>query len=402
MAKKIIKDILIKEKKEDKLPSKPAPSKSKKIKPKIFLILGGLVIVAILGTIVLINFSSATVRVSPHQEFINIDSPAGGFRAVRGGPDLSFEIIQFEHEESQSVLATGINSEGQKARGKIVVYNTSSVSQKLISQTRFQTPDAKIYKTQELITVPANGSVETTIYADKPGPEYNIGLTDFTVPGLKNTSRYEKIYARSKTEIKGGSLGTVFFVSEEDIKNTRNNLRQKIENYLRETAFKQKPADYLLYQEALKIDFYDDPASPQAGDIIDSPDKTFVFKEKGRAIGFLIKKDDFSKFLAEKYIQENDNLRVVNLEALAFNLLSRNSEDTEINFNLKGQANFVWDIDTDSLIKDLIGAKDKDYDSVFDRYPRIEKAEIIFKPFWWHFIPKNKSRINIEIVMRNE
>lgn len=396
MAKKIIQDILIKEK-ETKLPSRLAPPK--KVKPKIFLILGGLITVAILSTIVLINFSSATVRISPYQEFINIDSQ---FKAIRGGSDLSFEIIQFEHEESQSASATGISNEGQKARGEIVVYNTSSVSQKLINQTRFQTLDAKIYKTQESIIVPANGSVETTIYADEPGPEYNISLTDFTLPGLKNTSRYEKIYARSKTEMKGGSMGTVFFVSEEDIKNTKNNLRQRIENYLRETASKQKPADYLLYQEALKIDFYDDPANPIPRTVLGDQDKTFVFKEKGRATGFLIKKDVLSKFLVKKYIQENDNLRVVNLEALVFNLLSRNSEDTEINFSLRGQANFVWGTDTDSLIKDLINTEDKDYDSVFNRYPRIENAEIIFKPFWWHFMPKNKSKINIEIVIRNE
>jgi len=399
MAKKIIiKDILIKQK-EDKLPSKPAPVKE--IKSKKSLILGGLIIIAILGLgmLSLINFSSAIIRISPHQESINIDSPIGGFKAVKGGSDLAFEIMQFEHEDTQTVQATGISNEGQKARGEIVIYNDSSVSQKLVSQTRFQTSDGKIYRIQEPIIAPANGSVEATVYADKPGPEYNIGFADFTIPGLKGTNRYEKIYGRSKTEIKGGSMGIVFFVSNEDIKNIRNNLKQKIENYLREIASKQKPADYLLYQEALKIDFYDDLTNPQAGDIINSSDKTFTFKEKAKATGFLIKKDALSKFLAEKYIQEKNSVNAVNLEALAFNLLFSNSENTEINFNLKGQVDFVWDIDTDTLIKDLMDAKSRDYDSVFSRYQRIEKAEIIFKPFWWNFMPKNKSRIHIELVI---
>ncbi|MBI4691875.1 MAG: hypothetical protein HY773_00290 [Candidatus Terrybacteria bacterium] len=418
MAKKIIQDVLKKEK-ESKLPLQPL-AKSKKIffpkislpKSKIIFFVLGVSLVIILGAIGLINFSSAIVRISPHQEFIDIDSPMGGFKAVRGGPNLlTFEIVQLEHEESQSAPATGVSNEGQRARGEIVVYNTSSVSQKLVSQTRFQTQDGKIFRIQEPIIVPANGSIEATVYADKPGPEYNISFTDFTIPGLKGTNRYEKIYGRSKTEITGGSMGIVSLVSEEDIRNIRNNLRQKIENYLREIASKQKPNNYLLYDGALKIDFYDDPANPQAGDVIPRTDlgepevgprggdKTFVFKEKGKATGFLIKKDNLSNFLAGKYIQEKNAAKIVNLEDLTFNLLSRNPNDTEIGFSLNGRANFVWDIDTDSLIKDLMEAKAGDYDSVFKRYPRIEKAEIIFKPFWWHFIPKNKSRMNIEIVL---
>lgn len=394
MAKKIIKDILVKEKK-DKLPSRPISSQLKpppKIKPLIFLILG-LAIVAILGTIGLVNFSSATVKISPYQEFINIDFQ---FRAVRGGGELAFEIMQFEHEDIQAVQATGISAEGRKARGEIVVYNTSSVSQKLISQTRFQAPDGKIYRIQESIVVPSNGSVETTVYADKPGPEYNIGLADFTIPGLKGSPRYEKVYGRSKTEMSGGSMGTVLFVSEDDINNTRENLKKKIEDYLKEIIFKQKPGDYLLYEKAIKMDFYDDPTNPQTGDIIS--DKTFVFKEKGKLTGFLIKKDDLSTALADKYIpQEKNNAKAVDLEGLEFDLLSKNSGDTEINFNLKGRLNFVWNIDTDSLIKELMN--EKDYNSVFNRYPRIKKAEIIFKPFWWRFMPRKESRIHIEVVL---
>lgn len=395
MAKKIIKDILI-----NPVRSKPRRDvgtaeslirasngvKKKRGIIKWLSIIFAIIIAIVLGKIILINFSSATIKISPHQEFINIDSQ---FKTA-------FEIMQFEYEDTQTYQATGTSSEGQKAKGEIVVYNNSSSPQKLINQTRFQTLDGKIYKIQEPIIVPSNGSVETTVYADKPGPEYNIGLSDFTIPGLKSSPRYEKVYGRSKTEMSGGSAGTVLFVSEDDINDARENLKKKIEDYLKEIISKQKPGDYLLYKKAIKMDFYDDPANPQTGDIVS--DKTFVFKEKGKLTGFLIKKDDLSMVLVNKYIpKEKNNAEAVNLEDLEFELLLRNSSDTEIVFSLRGRLNFVWNIDADSLIKELMN--EKNYNSVFNKYPRIERAEIIFKPFWWRFMPRNESRINVEVVL---
>lgn len=382
MAKKIIQDVLKRQRE-----IKPEPVRETKVKKggffkKLFWFCV-VIIIIFLGGVILVNFSSATIKITPHQEFINIDKEL----------NLKFETIQLEKEDSQTSPATEVAKGGQKARGQIIIYNTySSSPQKLISQTRFQTPDEKIYKIQEPVSVPGNGSLEVTVYADNPGPEYNIGLTDFTIPGLKGTPRYAKIYGRSKTEMKGGTKENALIVSEKDINDARNNLKQKIENYLREKINQQKPAEYLLYKNALEIDFIDDPSNPKAGDAVDK----FVFKEKGKASGFLLKRDDLSGILTEN----KNNISVVNLEQLEFNLLSKNLKETKITFNIKGNGHFVWNIDTNSLANSLMGVKDNNYKAVFKDYPEIEKAEIIFKPVWWPWIPSDKSRIHFETVLK--
>jgi hypothetical protein len=386
MPKKIIQDIIINpvRSKTTKSSAESLIRASNGVKKKRGIIkwlsiIFAIIIAIVLGKIILTNVSSATIKITPRQEFIDIDSQL----------KLGFEIMQIEHEESQIVPATGISKEGQKARGRIVIYNTySSSPQKLVSQTRFETPDGKIYRIQEQVSVPGNDSLEATVYADKPGPEYNIGLVDFTIPGFKGTPRYEKIYGRSKTEMKGGALGTSQVVSEEDIKNTRNNLKQKIENYLKENLSKQKPDGYLLYKNAVKIDFSEN---------LDGS----TLAEKGKAVGFLIKKNDLSKVLAENYISAGRNdVNIINLDELKFNLLSGNTDDTEITFNLKGRGYFVWNVDADSLVRDLMNAKDKNYTAVFSNYPNIEKAEIIFKPSWWHSMPSDKSGIYVETIYK--
>lgn len=421
MPKRIIQDIIRKKKpvcagrvREVVKKEPPRPKTRKKILPKMIFWFCLIAAVIVLGKTVLSNFSSATIRITPNQEFINIDSQLKADRGT-GASNLAFEIMQIEHEESQALTATGISKEGRKARGRIVLYNTTSIAQKLVSQTRFEAPDGKIFRIQEPVNVPGNSSVEAVVYADKPGQEYNTGLVDFTIPGFKGTPKYEKIYGRSKTEMAGGATGTTLVASEDDINNARNVLKQKIENYLTENISKQIPDGYLFYHGALKIDFSDDPDNPQVGDAaaslasLRSGPAGFTFKEKGKATGFLIKKDDLSKVLAANYIQgqgNNININLVNPDKLEFILLSRNADDTEITFNLKGRGHFAWNIDTDSLIKALMDVKDKNYTAVFANPPaggpNIEKAEIIFKPSWWRSLPKNQNRIHLEIIYKNE
>jgi len=383
----------------------PRPRTRKRILPKIIFWLCFIVAVIVLGKTSLSNFSSATIRITPNQGFINIDSQLKADRGTGAG-NLAFEIMQIEQEESQVLTATGISKEGRKAKGQIIIYNTTPSDQKLVSQTRFEAPDGKIFRIQESVNVPGNGSLEATVYADKPGPEYNSGLVDFTIPGFKGTPKYEKIYGRSKTEMAGGATGTIPVVSEDDIddiNNARNALKQKIENYLTENISKQIPNDYLFYPGALKIDFSDSADNPRVDASVASPAGQFTFKEKGKATGFLFKKDDLAKVLALNYIQgQEDNINLINPDKLEFILLSRNVDDTEITFNLKGRGHFAWNIDTDSLIKALLDVKDKNYTAVFGNYPNIEKAEIIFKPSWWRSLPKKQNRIHLEIIYKNE
>lgn len=70
------------------------------------------------------------------------------------------------------------------ARGKVKITNTYTRAQPLVRTTRLLTADGKLYRINQGVTVPAGGSVEVEIYADKPGPAFAIGPTKFTIPGL--------------------------------------------------------------------------------------------------------------------------------------------------------------------------------------------------------------------------
>ena len=404
MPRKIIKDVFLKNKeREIPLDEELEMEKTKKSRFIFKLIISFLILILLgaFGYVALNRVSTAVVNISPYKETLIVDSRLRA-RANTTTDGLPFEIAQLSAEESGLVIATGISSGGQYASGKITVYNNySNAPQKLIANTRFQTSDGKVYRIKGAISVPGMGVLEATVYADQAGEEYNIGPADFTLPGLKGGPRFEKVFAKSKSAMFGGSSGNSRIVKKEDIDIAREPINEKIKNPLTEMLSKQKPEGYVLFADAVKIEYAENPDNPKVGD---SSGRSMTFKTKGSATGYLFKKDALAKALAEDNAgnftvrnPKNDPMAINNMEALDFSLISADAKNKEITVRLKGNADFVWVVDTAKLLEEIINYKGKDYTSVFQNYPAISKAAIVQSPKWWPRFPKDKSKININI-----
>lgn len=403
MPRKIIKDVFLRDKEEEMpLVEELEMEKTKKsrffFKFLIFFLI--LILLGAFGYVALNRISAAVINISPHKETLAIDSRLRAYTNTTA-TGLSFEVMQLNAEESGLVTATGISSGGQKASGKITVYNNyGSAPQKLIANTRFQTKDGKIYRIKGAISVPGMGMTEATVYADQAGEEYNIGPAEFTLPGLKGGARFEKVFAKSKSAMSGGSSGNARVVKKEDIDSVKATTSEKIKNRLMEMFSKQKPEGYLLFADAIKIEYADNPDNPKVGD---SSSRSMAFKTKGSAAGYLFKKDALSKALADdnagnlKKAPKNDSIIVDNLESLDFSWISADAKNKEITVRLKGNADFLWVVDTAKLLEEMMNYKGKDYTSVFQNYPAIEKATIVQSPKWWKSFPSNRSKVKINI-----
>src|SRR3989344_8455696 len=255
MPRKIIKDVFLKNKeREIPLDEELEMEKTKKSRFIFKFIISFLILILLgaFGYVALNRVSTAVINISPYKETSAIDSRLRA-RANAAADGLPFEIAQLSAEESGLVTATGISSGGQKASGKITVYNNyGNAPQKLIANTRFQTSDGKVYRIRGAISVPGMGVLEATVYADQAGEEYNIGPADFTLPGLKGGPRFEKVFAKSKSAMSGGTSGNVRVVKKEDIDSARTAVNEKLKNRLTETLSKQKPEGYVLFAGAVK------------------------------------------------------------------------------------------------------------------------------------------------------
>ncbi len=153
---------------------------------------------------------------------------------------VMYEAVTGDITKTVTVAANGSQKISKYATGTVVIYNSSNtVSQPLAINTRLETPDGHLFKTDKAVTVPAvktvngkktAGSVEVNITADKPGEAYNLGLKDFTLVGFKGTANYENFYARSKTALAGGFVGTVPDIDQTELANTILSLKRSIDD----------------------------------------------------------------------------------------------------------------------------------------------------------------------------
>ena len=352
-------------------------------------------------------FSGATVHVTPKSATVPLDDIV--FTATKATTDdnLGFEVMAVKGQETKTAQATVEQTASQKASGKIIIYNDFSRSeQKLISGTRFETADGKILKISSAVTIPGQktvagkltpGSVEVTVTASEAGDLYNIPLSDFTIPGFKGGPKYQKIYARSKTVMSGGSLGAVHVLPEADANKIREELATALKAKLLVQAKAQVPEGYMFFDGTVFMTT-EDTKGPVSG-----KDVEVSVVESGTLRALIFKRDILTKEIAKKGIREYDNLPVSisNFDALTLSLNNHdmiNPNDVKsISFSFIGSAHTVWDVDQKSLTTDLLGIKKKEFDTVLEKYLSIEKASLSIKPFWKLRLPDDSSKIKIVI-----
>ncbi len=373
-------------KKPKKFPRKP-----------VLVALGVLLIMVGLGIFSL--FNGAAISYKP--KTLNLSFNNETFQALKDGKpgDLLFSVIKISGEKTIEAPASGEVQTSDRASGQIIVYNNSgSASQHLIKNTRFQTSDGKIYRVQNDITIPGKkgdqpGSLEITVYADQPGESYNIGLSDFTLPGLKGDPKFTTIYARSKTPMTGGFVGTKKKVSDADKKSAQSSIEDQLKESLLEEAKAQVPEDFVLIPSLTEITYEDLPEGTSTAD------KALV-REKGNFSGIIFKKSDLLHYLAAKKTTLGVNESVdSNLESLTITpqggTISNLSGVDKINLYISGNTQIMWVVNEEDIKNQVAGKNKNALQSILANYPSIIEASGVVRPFWKQSFPMDPGSIRM-------
>jgi len=366
------------------------------------------VVIVILVFIVAIAFSNTVVEVSPLQAEVAIN---GDFRAIVGvvtDGELPFRLVTVKKEASVALSAMVEEQVERKAHGMIVVFNAYSANpQRLIKNTRFETTDGKIYRIDASVEVPGMtkgegknipGSVEVVVYADNSGDEYNIGPTDFTIPGFKGDPRYSAFYARSKTPMTGGVRGAVKTASEESISEAREQLQATIKADLLQKINADIPNDAVVYDGGIFFRFTDGDAT-----VLETQGESLTIAEKATAHGMIFNKKQLGIYLANRNIPTYNGASIVahGIEDMKL-IVADNMIDVEnvtaVDFHLSGKLSFEWDIDEEALLNDLVGIPKANFPNVVESYPSIKRAQAIVRPFWRDTFPTEKKDIVVKKV----
>ena len=366
----------------------------------IWLIAGAAVLVLLIAAVFV--FSGATVTIEPRQKNIKVDIEA----VAKNSGELAYETIAVGGVKTVYLQATGESKVEKKASGTIIVYNNySSAPQRLIKNTRFETPTGLVYRIDKSIIVPGTrvesgkiipGSVETTVFADLPGPNYNIGLNDFTVPGFKGTPRYEGFYARSKTTMAGGFIGNVPTAPEDKMNEAYASAEAELKQELTQKINAQKPDTFVWYPSALLFESVRQVPTAGTGSMI-------ALSVNATSTAVVFSKSVLSNYIAEHSVTDYDK-EPVSIDKLGDLIFTpRFSVEANVGdpipFSLTGDATIIWQFDSAQLKSDLAGKNKKDIFSIIANYRGVARVSAVIRPFWKSQFPDNPNKIKIDIVL---
>ncbi len=370
---------------------------------KPWLWLGGIVAILVIAFVGMTAFSRATVTVRPVATELIIENTSLTAVTDATGEQLPYTLVAFSESLSERVIATGVRTVEERAQGTIRIINDhSSEAVRLREETRFESPDGKIYKTKagSSITVPGKqgntpGQIEVEVFADQPGESYNSGLTDFTLPGFRGTAREKTVYARSVTPMTGGVLRDEPVLANGDITTITETLRNTLIQKARDALYNHSDPDQVVLpledQFVFESSVRSEPESNQA----------FV-EETIIAYAVSFPNESFAEVLLAS--QEHTLARVparltdpsgLSLTRIVGEIPSDITAQSSLTLELSGVAPVTWIIPEEAIKNTLLGLAEDQFEVTMASFEALQEARIRIQPPWVGRIPKNPDRISI-------
>ena len=382
-------------------PSRP----SRRSKRTWLWALAGVSIVA-LGGLGLFVFRPTTVTVIPRSHPVTFDESAQLVaypEASAATGTLSYAVVATDLEDSAIVEAKGTEHAESRASGEIAIYNNYSTSEvRLIKNTRFQTADGLIFRAPEDVVVPGKsatspGQINITIIADQPGTQYNVGPTDFKVPGLKtNTEMYSGVYAKSTAVFAGGFVGDRPSTAPGAREAAIADIRSRLDTSAHAFVGKLSTATSTVFADLMQVSYRDLPDTTEANGSI-------RIHQSARVTVPVFAADRFATIIAQTVVADSDSASVTLIPGKDFSAISLAASSTTLgadsfNFSLSGAALLVWKVDTGALAQALINRDKAAFKTIVTGFSSIQEAHARIEPFWKDVFPSNPDdiRINVE------
>jgi len=369
------------------------------------------IIVVVLVIIFVLSFGGAHVSITQKQVFADINTEVIGANVAAGDEvtgDVSFAVTELVAEASQEVTATGEEEVVQKASGNITIFNEyTEEDQRLVKDTRFESPDGYIYRIPESVVVPGltrdssgnvvPGSVTVEVFADEAGDEYNTGAVRYTIPGFEGLPQFDGFYAEGSGSITGGFDGVKKIVSDSDRNQAERALREEIREALVAQAGAQSTDELRMFTDE-SLTLYELLDEDVSGD-------TVTITMRGTAKGVVISVEELAAAVASQKVsgyEDGDSVVISNLDELEFRVYTTEATSAErintVRMSLEGEAVFTWQIDTEAVKELLAGVGDDEWQTVLADVPGVSRGEANIKPFWKNAFPETSDDIDVTVV----
>ena len=315
---------------------------------------------------------------------------------------IAAQVFTSNKNMAQIFPGSSVQQVSQKAQGSITIYNDyNSSPQPLVATTRFLTPDGKIFRITQNVTVPGAqtsggklvpSSIVVPIVADQAGPAYNIGpVAKLTIPGFTGKPQENGFYGSITASTTGGFIGQRATPTAADIVNAKASTTALLMASLQGGFSGSYPNNFKILDGATQVKV----TKLTVNTSTDSNGNFTVFGEATlQAVGFdetALKND----LLAQAQLQEaNSVFADINL---IYSNIAADFTNGRVAFSVAAQADLEPQLTVAALQGSVLGKSITDTRAAISQLPQLDNAEISIWPSWLWTIPSDPNKVHITI-----
>jgi hypothetical protein len=309
-------------------------------------------------------------------------------------------VFSLPKNTTQLFPASGNANVSIKAQGTITIYNAySSAKQDLVASTRFVTPDGKLFRLVNNVTVPGaqvtNGqivpsSIDAPAVADQAGTSYNVGPVDkLTIPGFQGSPKYNAFYGQLKSGTSGGFVGKRAVPTTADIASAKTKVTAVLQANLTSDLTTRYPDNFKILDGATSAQV----TKLTANTSTDASGNFSVFGEASlQAIGF---DESVLKAFLLSLASEGRPDFVWNSFTQNYSGVHADFAKGTVSFSLSALGTLTRAFDENAFKASIAGKSIGDARTAIAAIPGLTDGKISAWPVWLWSIPSNPNKVQI-------
>ncbi|MBI2476621.1 hypothetical protein HYV72_00450, partial [Candidatus Uhrbacteria bacterium] len=349
-----------------------------------------IVTLAMLATVLYLATVRADIKIETSQEPVSAEFFATVMTEPQANEDVPGAIFEETVEESNVFLVEGEGVEvPAKAHGPITITNTSGSEQALVATTRFLSESGVLFRLTKGVTVPANGSIQAEVAADKEGREGEIPASRFTIPGLAPVKQ-ALIYGESAAPMVGGVVKRAT-VTEDMLNIAHVKLLETVKTRLDEkwrAALAPSLQGFLLRQETIEKRSDTEPGTETG---------TYTVATIVKNTGVYFDRERLRR-IAEVQLQDHvpagQVLSTADLDGMLVEIDQVQASSGIARLHVRVEGTAVLKATADVLDREhLVGMNVEEAEAYLESQATIKNATVELKPFWVRRIPRLQDHI---------
>lgn len=336
-------------------------------------------------------------------------SLVGAVEGVSGSNMVPARYVEEEKTIRFSREATGKDlGSAAKASGTITISNAfSEASQPLVATTRFETPDGKLYRLVEGVTVPGAktedgktlpGKIDARVMADQAGTKYNLSSGTFTIPGFKGGPKYDKITAEAKGAFSGGSndaSGAKLSVSQSDLDMAKAAASDEAKKAVISSLSGGLKEGEAALEPSFQVALLGTPVAPAVG----SGAEMFEYEARFQVKGFVISESAVREIIDREKTESGGVVLRPYRYSVSYGAVLANFETRRVDFTVESKVLFRAPLNDAALKSGLLGLDEEGIRSYLAEHPDIKRLQVEFKPkVFIATIPDDPERVRVNII----